>query len=167
MRKLIFCIAVIAVVAIVGYGIYTNKISKDDLINAAKYTANELSNEQVIGGVKNTIKDSLSNLVPENTVKETKKYELKDTFGSGEKTKEVEAEEMVIGEGYAGASNNAYYIKDGKLYHMTLDNFKEELLAENVENLVSEGGEITVVKKDGFKLVKEHPVITYIDKEGE
>ena len=73
MRKLIFCIAVIAVVAIVGYGIYTNKISKDDLINAAKYTANELSNEQVIGGVKNTIKDSLSNLVPENTVKETKK----------------------------------------------------------------------------------------------
>ena len=67
----------------------------------------------------------------QDEVKETKKYELKDTFGSGQKTKEVEAEEMVIGEGYAGASNNAYYIKEGKLYHMTLDNFKEELLAEN------------------------------------
>ena len=167
MRKFILFIAVIAVVAIVGYGLYTNKISKDDLVNAAKITANELSNEQVIGGVKNTIKDSLSNLVPENVVKETKQYDLKNTFGSGDKTKTVEAEEMVIGEGYAGASNNAYYIKDGVLYHMTLDNFEEEVLAENVENMVSEGGEITVTKKDGFKLVKEHPVITYIDKEGE
>lgn len=70
-----------------------------------------------------------------STKTQEKEYSFSNDFGDGNKTITIKASKCLQLGGFAGASNNVYYLKDGNLYFMTLVNFETKLLATNISDI--------------------------------
>ena len=105
----------------------------------------------------------------ENTPKKDEPYKnettLNDNFGSEEEGKEIDLkyDQYITASGYAGASNNVYYTRNGVLYHLIISTNQTIKLAEGVEKIESDLDGMMAYKGKNFKLIKEDEYVTYID----
>ena len=105
----------------------------------------------------------------ENTPKKDEPYEnettLNDNFGTQEEEKEIDLkyDQYITASGYAGASNNVYYTRNGVLYHLIISTNQTIKLAEGVEKIESDLDGMIAYKGKKFKLLKEDEYVTYID----
>ena len=109
------------------------------------------------------------NKVNDEAPKEDEPYEnettLVDKYGSSEEKEEVELkyDQYIIASGYAGASDNVYYTRNGVLYHMNISTEQTTKLAEGVKSIESDLDGMKAYKGKNFKIIKEDNYITYVD----
>lgn len=80
---------------------------------------------------------------------------------NGEKVK-ITAEKIVSATGYAGSSNDKFFLKDGNLYYMNISSDKKEvLLATSVNDLYLEQDEICAELNSNGKVVNQEVHVKY------
>ena len=105
----------------------------------------------------------------DDTPEEDEPYENETTlinkYGSSEEAEEVELkyDQYITASGYAGASDNVYYTRNGVLYHMQISTEQTTKLAEGVIKIESILDGMKAYKGKNFKIIKEDDYITYVD----
>lgn len=69
----------------------------------------------------------------------------------------------ITASGYAGASDNVYYTKNGVLYHEKLSTKEKTKLAEGVKKIELDIETLIAYKGKNFKIIKEDNYVTYKD----
>ena len=90
---------------------------------------------------------------------ELKKFTFETAYGK----ETIEAEEALVGQGSAGASNNIFYLKDNKLY-LYGHGDEDELLANGVDKIYYKtkyADQITVILNSSSTISKENGYIEY------
>ena len=101
--------------------------------------------------------------------KEDEPYEnetkLVDKYGSSDETNEIDLkyDQYITANGYAGASDNVYYTRNGALYHLRISTNQTTKLAEGVKKIESDLDGMIAYKGNGFKLIAEDEYVTYLD----
>ena len=88
--------------------------------------------------------------------------EIKDNYGDSDGI-EIKADDYIIANGYAGAGDNAYYIKNNNLYHVRVSTNERTKLAEGIKKIEEEIDYIKAYKGKNFKIVSEDGYIEYVD----
>ena len=118
----------------------------------------------VIGGITYIYFEDYNTEKPKTQQEIKKENHLKKfTFETAEGSIEVEAEEALTPRGFAGATNNIFYIKDNNLYKYIHEK-EDELYAENVDTIYHESKyseEVVVEVNDNSKIIKEASYIIY------
>ena len=90
---------------------------------------------------------------------ELKKFTFETAYGK----ETIEAEEALVGQGSAGASNNIFYLKDNKLY-LYGHGDEDALLANGVDKIYYKtkyADQITVILNSSSTISKENGYIEY------
>lgn len=72
-------------------------------------------------------------------------------------------DQYFVANGYSGASDNVYYIKDGVLYHLVISTNEIIKIAEGVSKIENGKGTIEVYKGTNFKELEEDNYLTYVN----
>lgn len=90
---------------------------------------------------------------------------LKSNFVDEEDEKEVDLkyDQYVTANGYAGASDNVYYTRNGVLYHLVLSTNQTTRLAEGVDKIENDLDSLTAYKGKNFKIIEEDEYVNYVD----
>ena len=145
MKKFFITIFVILLIAAASYSVY--------------YVIN--NKENILKKEEKVTKDTLP--------KEDEPYEnettLKSNFVDEEDAKDVDLkyDQYVTANGYAGASDNVYYTRNGVLYHLILSTDKTIRLAEGVEKIENDIDSLKAYKGKNFKIIEEDDYVNYID----
>ena len=105
----------------------------------------------------------------EEIPKEEEPYENETTinsnFTSGDEDKEVilRYDQYITASGYAGASDNVYYTRNGSLYHLTVSSGDTIKLAEGIDKIESDLDCMRAYKGSDFKLIEEDDYVIYVD----
>ena len=95
--------------------------------------------------------------------KPTKKTsEIEDNYGDSDGVK-VKADDYIIASGYAGAGDNAYYIKDNNLYHVRISTNERTKIAEGVKKIEADVESLKAYKGKNFKIVTEDEYVDYVE----
>ena len=86
-----------------------------------------------------------------------------DSQVTSDNSKNESNDQYIIANGYAGASDNAYYTKNGVLYHERLSTNEKTKIAEGVKKIESDIGGLIAYKGQGFKIISEDSYVTYKD----
>ncbi|MDY5875954.1 MAG: hypothetical protein SPJ74_07770 [Bacilli bacterium] len=106
-----------------------------------------------------TSSDTSSNKDANNENFELKKFTFVTAYGK----ETIEAEEALVGQGSAGASNNIFYLKDNKLY-LYGHGDEDELLANGVDKIYYKtkyADQFTVILNSSSTISKENGYIEY------
>lgn len=142
------------------------------IANNIKNTTNSMKSNNVVnnttsvGSAKNSISSATASTTPsttsENTASSYQKYTFTNDFGSGDQTKVIEANDCIRLSGFAGASSNVYYLKDGNLYHMTLAEFETKLIATNISKINFADGYLNAYKTSETVIKSDDNYVKYI-----
>jgi len=143
MRKTLIVILLLVVLGLSGYSIYNANNPKEEKKESTS-TNEELPKED------------------EPYKNETK---INSNFTSNEEEKEVviRYDQYITASGYAGASDNVYYTRNGSLYHLTVSSGDTIKLAEGVDKIESDLDSMKAYKGSDFKLIKEDDYVIYVD----
>lgn len=130
----------------------SNKVSKDKASDNSQVDTNkEVKDDE-------TTTDDTSSSVNETT----KPLHTEEFINQNGETVKITAEKIVGATGYAGSSNDKFFLKDGNLYYMEITSAKKEvLLATSVKDLYLEQDEICAELNSDGKIVNQEIHVKY------
>ena len=123
----------------------------------------------VINNKDNMFKKEEEKVTKDTLPKEDEPYEneetLKSKFVDDEDGKDIDLkyDQYVTANGYAGASDNVYYTRNGVLYHLILSTDKTIRLAEGVDKIENDIDGLKAYKGKDFKIIEEDEYVNYLD----
>lgn len=147
MKRLLIAFLLVLVIVLLAYSKYTEQAPKEN------NEEQETSEEEVI----TTNEEILNTDDP---------YENETTLNSNFTTEEeitLKYDQYITASGYAGASDNVYYTRNGSLYHLILSTEETIKLAEGVDKIEKDLDGMRAYKGSNFKLIKEDDYVTYVD----
>ena len=139
-----------------------NKIKKTEK-DVNEINNGSLTNENINDIEGNETKETTTT-VGDNSKEEVNKQKNSITNNESNTTAtDSNNDQYIVATGYAGASNNAYYTKNGVLYHLTISTNKVEKIAEGVKKIEFDLDTILVYKGNDFKIFIEDSYLTFID----
>lgn len=143
MKKFLTTIFVILLIGAVGFSAYYVVNNKEKLFK------------------EETTKDTL----PKKDEPYENETKVKSNFVDEEEAEEIDLkyDQYVTASGYAGASDNVYYTRNGVLYHLVLSTNNTTRLAEGVEKIEGDLDSLRAYKGKDFKIIEEDEYVQYID----
>ena len=144
MKKVFTTIFVIVLICGISFSIYYVMNNKEKILKKEEpVTKDTLPKEDEPYEQEETLK---SNFVPEEEAEEI----------------DLKYDQYVTANGYAGASDNVYYTRNGVLYHLVLSTNKTTRLAEGVDKIENDLDFMKAYKGKGFKIIEEDEYVKYI-----
>ena len=103
------------------------------------------------------------NTMPKSDEPYKNEKKIKSNFDEEAEEIDLKYDQYIEANGYAGASDNAYYTRNNVLYHIVLSSNETTRIAEGIDKIESDLDCIKAYKGKNFKIIEEDEYVIYVN----